>query len=163
MKKFSFLFSFLMLLAVVAVAQQSPRMSAKSDNAEVDYGAPSKRNRVIFAEKDALQPYGKMWRAGANAPTTLTLKKDATIGGKKLKAGKYLLMIIPGAKEWTYILNTKHEGVWASNGYDEKMDVVRVNVPVKEHAVTEQLTYKLEADGLHTMWDNVHTVLPIQY
>jgi hypothetical protein len=144
-------------------AAKSPRQSTSNANAEVDYGAPSKRGRVIFGEKDALLPYGKMWRAGANAPTTLTLKKDATIGGKSVKAGKYLLMIIPGAKEWTYVLNTKIEGVWSTGGYDEKLDVVRVNVPVKEHAVTEQLTFKLEADGLHTMWDNVHTVLPIQF
>ena len=36
-----------------------------------------------------LVPFGKVWRTGANAATTLTFTDDVTIGGTEVKAGKY--------------------------------------------------------------------------
>ncbi len=85
-------------------APKSPRVTATSDIAEVSYGQPSKRDRVIFGE---LVPYNKIWRTGANMSTDLTLKSDVEFGGKYVKKGTYAVFTIPGETEWTVILNSK--------------------------------------------------------
>ena len=75
----------LCLVAAVAAAQHGEAKKPLSPPAKaaatiggksvtIDYSAPSKRNRVIMGE---LVPYGKVWRTGANAATTL--KTDAEI------------------------------------------------------------------------------------
>ena len=58
----------------------------------IDYGAPSVKGRKIFGEKE---PYGKVWRTGANEATTFSVNKDVTINGNSLPAGKYALFTIP--------------------------------------------------------------------
>src|ERR1700712_5609058 len=68
----------------------------------INYGAPSVKGRKIYG---GLQPYGKMWRAGANPATVFTTDKDIKIEGKTLKAGKYTFFVTPGEKEFTITFN----------------------------------------------------------
>jgi hypothetical protein len=42
-----------------------------------------------------LVPYGKVWRAGANEATILSIDKPITIGGFDLAAGQYTLFVVP--------------------------------------------------------------------
>jgi Protein of unknown function (DUF2911) len=74
-------------------------------------------------------PFGKVWRTGANAATTLTFSDDVTIGGKEVKAGKYGLLTIPGAEMWTIIIS-KDATVNQPSNYKQENDVVRVSAPV---------------------------------
>ncbi|HYC84815.1 MAG TPA: DUF2911 domain-containing protein, partial [Chryseosolibacter sp.] len=55
----------------------------------VTYSRPSVRGRLIFGteEKDALQPYGKYWRLGANEATEVSFTKDVLFNGSPVKAG----------------------------------------------------------------------------
>jgi len=74
--------------------------------AKVCYGRPSMRGRTIFgAEGQALVPYGKLWRTGANEPTIIHLASAAEIAGIAVDAGSYSIYTIPGAAEWTVIVN----------------------------------------------------------
>jgi hypothetical protein len=63
----------------------SPEATAefKKDGTEISvfYCRPSKKGRVIFG---GLEPYGKVWRTGANEATTFTTNKDLAIGGKNI-------------------------------------------------------------------------------
>lgn len=137
MRKITTLSLSLMLLAGVAVAQE-PKKAPLSPPAKVnavlnskkihiDYSAPSMRNRAIMG---ALVPYGKVWRTGANAATTLTTEGDLMIGSVHVPAGKYTLFTIPGEKEWTLIIS-KETGQWGSN-YDESKDLGRTKMTVKK-------------------------------
>jgi hypothetical protein len=87
----------LCLVAAVAVAQEGKKPLSPASKAEgtiggknltVNYSAPSKRNRVIMGE---LVPYGKVWRTGANAATTLKTDGDVMIGILHVPAGTYTL------------------------------------------------------------------------
>jgi hypothetical protein len=49
--------------------------------ATICYSRPSARGRSVF---DSLAPFGKVWRTGANEPTTLRLSRKATVGGVSL-------------------------------------------------------------------------------
>lgn len=135
-------------------APKSPRVTAKSDIAEISYGQPSKRGRVIFGK---LVPYGEIWRTGANMSTDLTVNTDVLFGGKPLKKGTYALFTIPGKDEWTVILNSK-AGQKGAFEYEENKDknVLEIKVPVTRATdVMEQFTISFEKDAMVFGWDQV--------
>lgn len=76
-----------------------------------------------------LVPFGKVWRTGANAATTLTFSEDVTIGGTAVKAGKYGLLSIPDAGKWVIIIS-KDATVNQPSNYKMENDVVRVEANV---------------------------------
>jgi hypothetical protein len=89
---------------------------------ELSYSRPNMKGRKIFGD---LVPFDKVWRTGANNATTLTFTDEVTIGGTKVPAGKYGLLTIPSANEWTVII-TKQTDVTSPSSYKQEMDVVRV-------------------------------------
>ena len=106
--------------------QTSPTTELKQNFAlssiELSFSRPGVKGRKIFGD---LVPYGKVWRTGANSATTITFGEDVTIGGKKVVAGKYGLLTIPGETEWTFII-TKQLDVTNPSAYKQDQDVVRV-------------------------------------
>jgi hypothetical protein len=155
------------LFATAAVAAQetkkplSPPMKAeatlKGKAVTIDYSAPSMRGRKIFGE---LVPYGKVWRTGANAATTLTTATDLMIGSLHVPAGKYTLFTIPGEKEWTLIVN-KQTGQWGTR-YDETQDLgrVKLNIAPALKEPVEQFTIGI-GDALSLSWDKTKVWLPV--
>ncbi len=141
---------------------KSPRVTADGKDVSVSYGQPSKRGRVIFGQ---LEPYGKVWRTGANEATEITFKKDATFGGQAVKAGTYTLFTIPNENEWTVILNPELKQ-WGAYGYDKikSKDLPHVKVPAKKvDSPVEKLTLKFdEKNNLVIEWDQAHVEVPIQ-
>ena len=160
------------LIATLAFAQEpkkkplSPPAKAEAKIAgkalSVDYSAPSMRGRKIMGE---LVPYGKVWRTGANAATTLTTPTDLMIGSIHVKAGTYTLYTIPGEKEWTLIVN-KQTGQWGTE-YDEAQDLGRVKMQVKQIAKpveTFAIAIKptVENQGVLTLtWENTEASVPV--
>ena len=164
MKKLVFL-SGILFLAISASAQQpvaSPRVTAEGKNVTVAYGQPSKKGRVIFGE---LEPYGKVWRAGANNATEITFKKDGSFGGLPVKAGTYTLFAIPNEKQWTIILNSELKQ-WGAFGYDKvkDKDVLKVNVPAtKIDNTVEKLTYRFTDTHMIIEWDQTQVAVPVSF
>ena len=167
MKKIAAFCTMFLAVAVMATAQdakkeapKSPRVTAANELAEISYGQPSKRGRVIFGE---LVPYGKVWRTGANMSTDMEVKTDVLFGGKELKKGTYAIFTIPGEKEWTIIVN----GVPAQRGagqYEANKDknVLEVKAPVEKSAsVQEKFTISLEPGNLVFSWDDVIVKVPL--
>lgn len=95
---------------------------------ELSYSRPNMKGRKVFGD---LVPFDKVWRTGANNATTLTFSDDVTIGGTSVKAGKYGLLTIPGATEWTIIIS-KQTDVTSPAAYKQDMDVVRLKAKPME-------------------------------
>lgn len=75
----------------------------------VVYSRPYKRGRDnIFGteESEALVPYGKIWRTGANEATQITVTGDIMVGKQKLPAGTYSVFTTPGPDSWKIHFNT---------------------------------------------------------
>jgi hypothetical protein len=131
----------------------------------VTYSRPGKNGREIYGK---LVPYDKVWRVGANEATEIKLYKDATIGGKKVKAGTYALFAIPGEKEWTIILSTDTD-VWGAYTYNQANDVIRVVSPVsKSDQTIESFSIAFskgdkQSTSLLLGWDNVIVTTPISF
>lgn len=92
-----------------------------------DYSSPRLRGRKMIGEHD---PYGKPWRAGANAATTFVTTADLTVDGKDIPAGSYTLFAIPYAdRPWTLIISKKtHE--WGIPYPGEQYDLLRADMQV---------------------------------
>lgn len=104
---------------------------------EVVYSRPGVKGRVIFG---GLEPWGEVWRAGANSATKVTFSTPVKLGGQDVPAGTYALFAKLGQDEWTVILN-KVSGQWGAYAYDPKNDVVRVPAkPVKLAEPVETFT-----------------------
>lgn len=135
----------------------------------VIYSSPSKKGRVIFGE---LEPYDKVWRTGANEPTTFTTVSDIRIVDKKLPSGVYSLWTIPGEESWSVIFNkdVPEWGVTLISGGKEttripEEDIVTVEVPVEKTAqVVEDFTIDFTDQGqlyLNLSWDKTKIKIPI--
>lgn len=130
----------------------------------INYSSPSVKGRKIFGEKE---PYGKVWRTGANEATTITFDKDVMIEGQSLKAGTYALFTIPNANEWTVVFNKTAEQ-WGAFKYDEAQDALRVKVkPTATKEVTERLKFDVATKGKNAgvitlKWENVSVPIRIK-
>jgi len=147
--------------------QPSPTQEVKQNFGlsaiELSYSRPGIKGRQIFGD---LVPYGKVWRTGANSATTLTFGDDVTIGDTKVPAGKYGLLTIPGADEWTVII-TKQLDVTSPAAYKQDQDVVRVKVKPETLPFSVE-TFTISFDDVKSssvniglLWDNVYVALPI--
>jgi hypothetical protein len=153
--------------AQVTTPQASPTTTLKQNFAlstvELSYSRPGIKGRKIFGD---LVPYGKVWRTGANQATTLTFGEDVMIGGAKVAAGKYGLLTIPDAKEWTVIIS-KQTDVTSPDAYKQDQDVVRVKAAVMDLPFSiESFTMsfddlKSNSLNLGMMWDKVYVSVPI--
>lgn len=142
---------------------QSPRVTAEGKNVKISYGQPSKRGRVIFGQKE---PYGKVWRTGANEATEITFAKDGTFGGKPVKAGTYTLFTIPGEKEWSVILNSELKQ-WGAYKYEQIKDknVLQVKAPAQtiSGSPVEKLTITLPENKFVLEWDQTRVEVPMKF
>ena len=132
--------------------------------ARIIYCRPQINSRKIF---DSLVEYKKVWRVGANEATEIDFFKPVTINGKKIDAGRYTLYAIPDSAKWTIIINSETD-TWGAYGYDEKKDVLRVDVPVQKQGTSIEalvIVFAKTATGadLTIVWDNVKVALPIQF
>lgn len=131
---------------------------------KVTYGRPSKKGRTLLG---GTEPYGKVWRTGANETTEIKLYKDVTFGDKTVKAGTYSLYSIPDKTEWTIIINSKLD-TWGAFAYDESKDVARIKVPAgKPDSEIESFTIAFDGkDDKAVMilgWENTLVRVPLKY
>lgn len=158
------LFCVVVLFSTSAIAQapkDSPAQTAtgkiNAATLTIKYGSPSVKGRKVFGE---LEPYGAVWRAGANEATTFQTDKDILVEGKPLPAGTYSFFLIPEENGvWTAIFN-KEAKQWGAFKYEEAKDQLRVTVKTKPLAKTqEKLVYKITKDGFELDWDK--TSVPV--
>ncbi len=140
----------------------SPHETSVGQDISVRYGRPYKKGRIIFG---GLEPFGKVYRCGADSATTITFDKDANFGGKPVKAGTYTLFVIPNEQSWTIILNGQL-GQWGAFDYDKykNQDVLHVDVPVKKlDNPVEQLTISLPPSNVVIEWDQTQVSIPVSF
>lgn len=139
------------------------RLNMQPPLARVIYSRPHLQGRHIFHE---VLKYGQPWRLGANEATELDLYSDASIQGKKIKAGRYVLYCIPDENEWTIVLNGYIDS-WGLKQEPSK-DIARFTIPItKTNNSIEYFTMLFQGKDkqaeLLMAWDNVEARLPINF
>jgi hypothetical protein len=128
----------------------------------IDYYAPSMHGRKIMG---SLVPYGKVWCPGANVATGLTTEGNLQIGDLKLPKGTYSIWAIPGASEWTLVVN-KQSGQHHLD-YDPAEDFGRTKMNVKKLGNSvETLKFELRPESgnkatLALLWETTEAAVPV--
>jgi len=171
-KKLSVSFLALFLMVFTIEAQELPQPSPYAEvmqrvgltDVTVKYSRPGVKERVIFGE---LEPFGSVWRTGANSATKIVLSTDAKIGGKEVKAGTYSILSTPMEEgSWKVFFNTDlnvQEG-----SYKAENNVAALDVEVmKSNDKVETMTFwfanvKPGSMDLMFAWENTSWSIPIE-
>jgi hypothetical protein len=131
--------------------------------ARVIYSRPHRQGRTIFG---TLLEYGKPWRLGANEATEIELFRAATVQGKRVEPGRYILYCVPQKANWTICFNSNVYS-WGLK-HDEKNDVQQFVIPISELPQPVEyftLVFQKTSTGADMVmaWDNVEARLPISF
>lgn len=168
-KRIAFLTGLIFSLTIFAACQgkPSPPASASCDlgggkTIKTDYSSPRLRGRKMIGDHE---PYGQVWRTGANAATTFVTSHDVVVGGKTVPAGSYTIFTIPNADKWTLIINKK-TGEWGIPYKYESDELARVDMKVSTlPSPVENFTISYERSGsgctMHLDWDTTRASVEI--
>jgi Protein of unknown function (DUF2911) len=163
-------FKFVVVAAFLVVspllAQQSPPAETSVTIAgkaiRISYSAPSMRGRKIFG---GLEPYGRVWRAGANSATSLHTDANLDIGGLSVPKGDYTLFVYLDPAKWQLVVS-KATGEWGLD-YDQSRDLGRVKMEMSKPPKPIE-TYKMTLSStgpnkgkLQLAWENTVAEVPI--
>ena len=130
----------------------------------IEYSRPSVKGRTIFGD---LEPYGGMWRTGANKNTVITFSDDVTIAGQDVKAGSYAMFTkLNSAKQWDVIFYNDTNNWGTPRNWDDSKVVATAKVEV--HAVpfnVETMTIdinNISATGgtIDIIWEKSYVGIP---
>jgi hypothetical protein len=168
----------LVAAALTLTAQQKPPASPAETatgviagkTITINYNSPRVKGREghIFT-KDGLishDPHYPVWRAGANAATTLHIDADVKIGDVVVPKGTYTLFVdIADPDQWTLVIS-KATGEWGL-AYDSSKDLGHVKMHMTKPAEpVEELKYTVESIGAHSgkitlTWENHTASVPV--
>lgn len=184
MKQFRTLFP-LVLFGAMMLAQGSPEAGAQDLHpsrrlsplgmartfvgeayVKVTFSRPYQRGRdnIFGAGDDAMHPYGKIWRFGANEPTELTVSAPVSIGGSRLEPGTYSLFVTPGENEWKLHVNDLRGG--GAGDYDAARDLAVVSAaPSSPAESVDPFTIRFEKadEAVHMVaeWMDIQLRFPL--
>jgi hypothetical protein len=156
--------------ATLAPAQyKSPHESTSVDvgghKVTITYGRPSLHGRKMIGEHE---PYGKVWRTGADEATTIETDADLDINGLKVPKGTYSLFTIPEPDSWTLIIN-KVAKQWGAFDYEKhasedvgrtKLHVTKLSSPVEEFTIS--MTPSGDGFTLKLAWQDIEASVPVK-
>jgi hypothetical protein len=129
----------------------------------ITYSSPRVKGREgkIYSSDGLIShdPHYPVWRAGANAATTLVTSSDLMIGDLMVPAGTYTLFVdISDPAHWVLIVS-KATGEWGL-AYDPTKDLGKTPMTMsKPSAMVEDLIYTLNIDNgngtLTLAWEDV--------
>ncbi len=140
-----------------------------SSRLKICYGAPGARGRKMLGGSPV--PFGRLWRTGANEPTTLRIGGAVTIAGILVGPGRVSLYTVPGPETWELIVN-RSTGQWGlESEYTPGVaaeEIGRVILPSERVTdFSEQLRFEFEpgatpdASTLVLRWETTRIRIPI--
>jgi hypothetical protein len=169
------------LIASASAQMQKPKTPPLSPPAKAEgtiggksisiaYSSPRVKGRVgkLFTSDGRISkdPHYPVWRAGANAATTLVLGGDVKIGDVDVPAGTYTLFAdISNPDNWTLIIS-KDTGEWGLS-YDSTKDLGRTPMKMSVPPSTiEDLKWSITNHGhghgvITLAWENHVASVPV--
>ncbi|MBI2685418.1 MAG: DUF2911 domain-containing protein [Acidobacteria bacterium] len=161
--------SLLLLATTILFSQEQKKKARPSPPAEtsvslggknvtIKYSSPSMRGRKIFG---GLEPFGKVWRAGANEATALHTDADIVLGDLTVPAGDYTLFVeLVSAGAWNLIVN-KQTGQWGLT-YKPEMDLGRTKMKMTKIPPMESYKMTLTPTELKLEWEETSASVPLK-
>jgi hypothetical protein len=136
---------------------------------KICYGRPAARGRTMLGGKQV--PFGRLWRTGANEPTTIISPVSLELAGIGMPAGRASLYTVPGPESWEVILN-RSTAQWGRES--EYSDAIRaaelgraIVASTRDSVQVERLRLDFESRGvavgeLLIAWESTRVRIPIQ-
>ena len=170
MKTTSLLLMLLLSTSILVAQVKTPQLSPFSTITQVvgvtdvtiEYSRPGIKGRQIFG---GLEPFGKVWRTGANESTKLKFSTDVILEGHKVPAGEYSLYTIPREREWKIIINKKLD---ARQHYVKEEDLLSFKVkPQMRPLSVERFTIEIadmtaNSANIVLMWAQTRVVIKLE-
>ncbi|TXE16051.1 DUF2911 domain-containing protein [Psychroserpens burtonensis] len=172
MKKLLLMFAvFAMSFATYAqIETPAPSPSAKFEqkvgltDITIEYSRPSVKGRTIFGD---LEPFGGMWRTGANKNSIITFSDDVTIAGQSVKAGSYAIFTkLNSATQWDVMFYSDTENWGTPAEWDDskvaataKVDVMKM--PMSIETLTIDINNITSTGGtIDIIWETSYAGIP---
>ena len=145
-------------VAKLDLPRPSPKGSVSqtvgTTDVSVAFSSPAVKGRKIWGE---VVPFDKVWRAGANECTKLTVSTPVSIEGKPVAAGSYCVFLLPQKSGWTFILSKNLEQA-GSDEYKQSEDALRVpatasTIPLRERMAFSIIDFDDEKGTLAMEWE----------
>ncbi|WP_040280984.1 DUF2911 domain-containing protein [Psychroserpens damuponensis] len=130
----------------------------------IEYSRPSVKGRTIFGD---LEPFGGMWRTGANKNTIITFSDDVKIAGQDVKAGSYALFTkLNSATQWDVMFYADTENWGLPSKWDDskvvataKVDVIQI--PMNIETMTIDINNITTSGGtIDIIWEKSYVGIP---
>lgn len=156
-------------MAQVKMPAASPLQTIKQafglGEIELNYSRPSLRGREMIG---LVEPWGSVWRTGANEASKITFTDEVEIDGQKIKAGTYAIYTIPNKDgNWFFILNNGVNN-WGAFAYSPDANVLKMrvkaatNLPKAETLTMQFSDLTNESTNLNIRWDHYGLKIPIK-
>lgn len=139
---------------------------------KICYGRPASRGRRMIGGKYV--PFGRLWRTGANEPTTIISTGPIEIAGIAVPVGRSSLYTVPGPETWEIILNRSVAQWGIESEYSDAVKAHELGRAILPSGAAdppvERLTLTVEAEaGGHSdrtalvlRWERTRIRIPIR-
>jgi hypothetical protein len=140
----------------------SVRVMVEGHPVRICYGRPAARGRTMIGGPRV--PFGRLWRTGANEPTTITSAHPLSVAGIPMGPGRASLYSIPGPESWEVILNRSTSQWGAESEYEgvRNQELGRAIVASERTAeFVERFVIRPDPDGVVLEWENTRVRLAL--
>jgi hypothetical protein len=130
------------------------------------FGSPALRGRTMLGGAEV--PFGRLWRFGANEPTTLHTSVPLSVGGIRIPAGSVALYAVPDAERWEIFVtgSTDHWGLRITPEVRAREIGSFHVVPEMLEDPVESLTFRFEEVGTRSAalvmeWQTTRLAIPV--
>jgi len=130
------------------------------------YGSPALRGRTMLGGTEV--PFGRLWRFGANEPTTLHSSVPLSVGGIPVPPGSVALYAIPGTDRWEIFItrSTTHWGLQITPEVRAQEIGSFHVVPEELDEPRESMTFRFEDPGTRSAalvmeWQTTRLAIPV--
>ncbi|MBT8324752.1 MAG: DUF2911 domain-containing protein [Bacteroidia bacterium] len=154
--------------AQIEAPQPSPSATLKQKvgltDVVIHYSRPGVKGRTIFG---GLEPWGTIWRTGANENTTISFSDDVKFAGQDVKAGKYAIYTrLNSAEDWDVMLYSDTNNWGTPQNWDDSKVVATAKVKVEpipfnvETFAIDVNNIKNDSAILELIWEKSYAAIP---
>jgi hypothetical protein len=130
---------------------------------KICYGRPAARGRTMLGGSKV--PFGRLWRTGANEPTTIISPIGLAVAGVTVPPGRAALYTIPGPESWEIILNASTSQWGIESEYSEEVRARELGRAIvsseRSDSFVERLTFTPDSAGVVLEWERIRVRIPI--
>jgi len=134
------------------------------ERVRICYGRPAARGRTMLGGSRV--PFGRLWRTGANEPTTIITPIALSVAGVTVPPGRTALYTIPGPETWELILNASTSQWGIESEYSDEVRSHEIGRAIvaseRSDSFVERLSFLPDSTGVVLVWEGIRVRIPME-